>query len=339
MNEEMWCSIGTTSSYLNGAVFRKGWQVGMKSLWSRLLPDGKQSAQRLFKPGKNRDGYFSNEDIQEQAQEAMDILTEYYPQFDHVFVYDNATTHLKRAEDALSARCMSKNIPKEGTNWGIEVTKRDLATGKIVYKTDGSPEKIKIRMRDTMLADGTVQSLYFSEGHPRAGLFKGMAIILQERGLGDMSKTRAECPKFQCVPGTTTNCCCRLTLYNQPDFANAEPILQTVCNARGFQVLFLPKFHCELTFIEQCWGWAKSVYRTYPESSREDRLEANTISALESIPLAMMRKFANRCLRFIDAYKKGLNGRQAAWASRKYQGHRVLPNEIMEELDQSILIE
>ena len=33
-------------------------------------PDGKQSAQQLFKPGKNCDGYFSNE--------AINILQEYY---------------------------------------------------------------------------------------------------------------------------------------------------------------------------------------------------------------------------------------------------------------------
>jgi hypothetical protein len=38
-------------------------------------PDGKRSARRLFKPGKNRDGYFSNEDIIEQADEAINILT------------------------------------------------------------------------------------------------------------------------------------------------------------------------------------------------------------------------------------------------------------------------
>jgi hypothetical protein len=34
---------------------------------------------------------------------AMDILEEHYPDEDHVLVFDNATTHLKRADDALSA--------------------------------------------------------------------------------------------------------------------------------------------------------------------------------------------------------------------------------------------
>ena len=66
--------------------------------------DGKKSAWCLFKPGKNCDGYFSNKDIIEQADEAINILKEYHPEFDHVLIYDNATTHLKRAEDALSAR-------------------------------------------------------------------------------------------------------------------------------------------------------------------------------------------------------------------------------------------
>jgi len=67
-------------------------------------PDGKKSAQQLFKPGVNCDGYFTNEEIQEQAQATMDILWEFYPQFDHVLIYDNATTHLKQAEDALLAQ-------------------------------------------------------------------------------------------------------------------------------------------------------------------------------------------------------------------------------------------
>ncbi|KAF9475081.1 hypothetical protein BDN70DRAFT_814633, partial [Pholiota conissans] len=61
-----------------------------------------------------------------------------------------------------------------------------------------------------------------------------------------------------------------------------------------------------------------------PESSREDRLERNTIEALESVPLDMQR-FANRYHQFMDTYSHGLNGKQAAWESRKYWGHRVLP--------------
>ena len=133
-------------------------------------------------------------------------------------------------------------------------------------------------------------------------------------------------------------CCCRRILYNEPDFVNVESCLEATCKALGVLVIFLPKFHCELNFIEQCWGYAKRIYRLNPESSREDILEKNALAALETIPLPTMRRFANRSRRFMDAYGRGLNGRQAAWAARKFRGHRVLPASIMEELEKANVV-
>jgi hypothetical protein len=34
----------------------------------------------------------------------------------------------------------------------------------------------------------------------------------------------------------------------------------------------------------------------------------------------------------MDAYRKGLNGQQAAWAAKKYRGHRVIPEAILQDL-------
>ena len=39
-------------------------------------------------------------------------------------------------------------------------------------------------------------------------------------------------------------------------------------------------------------------------------------------------RFANRSARFIDAYTQGLSGAEAAWANRRYHGHRTLPPEM-----------
>ncbi|KAF8156091.1 hypothetical protein B0H34DRAFT_676160 [Crassisporium funariophilum] len=115
-------------------------------------PDGSESAQRLFKPGKNRDGYFSNYNISKQATQVINILMKYYPEYDHVLIYDNATTHLKHADDALSARKMPKSIPKPGTNWGVDVAKRNPTTGKILRRPD---EKTEILMRDGRLPNAS----------------------------------------------------------------------------------------------------------------------------------------------------------------------------------------
>jgi len=162
-------------------------------------------------------------------------------------VFDNATTHRKRADDALSARHIS---------------------------------------------DGTHQSLYYESG-PDAGLFKGMANILIERGFNanHIQKLKAQCgTSFNCAPGTV-DCCCRRVLFNQPDFAGVKSLLETACSERGVEVWFLPKFDCELTPIEQCWGYAKQLYRLSAESSREDDLEKNTLAALEAIPIVSMRRY------------------------------------------------
>lgn len=81
------------------------------------------------------------------------------------------------------------------------------ANGKQVYGTDGTPLKQKVHMGDGEFADGTPQSLYYPEGHEHAGVFKGMAVILEERSYEETSKIRAECPKFECMKGAV-RCCC-----------------------------------------------------------------------------------------------------------------------------------
>ncbi|EIW62921.1 uncharacterized protein TRAVEDRAFT_115102 [Trametes versicolor FP-101664 SS1] len=299
--------------------------------WLRS-PDGKESTR--VRPEKNRDGYFTHEEILAQATAAMDILARHYPDEDHVLIFDNATTHLKRAADALSARHMSmKPTQDDKPMFGVETPLRG-PDGKPVYGPDGKVLKTKIRMEDARFKDGSPQSLYFPAGHPREGVFKGMIIILQERGFANVNTLRAQCPAFKCLP-PALDCCCRRLLFNQPDFRDVESLLETHCKARGFTVLFLPKFHCELNCIEQCWGYAKRVYRKLPASSAEADLERNVSSSLDSVPLDAIFRFYTCSHRFMDAYWRGLNGTQAAWAAKKYRSHRVLPGDILDELDRA----
>jgi hypothetical protein len=248
--------------------------------------DGSEMAWILFKAGKGRDGYSTTDNIIVHAKQAMDILEKHFPNDDHILIFDNASTHLKCADDAPAARDMPKN-PSQ--TWGTIVTIKD-ARGNIMRGPDGKTLKKKVPMADMKLTDGSTQSFYFPEGHSKAGWFKGMAEILRERGFADEAGLRAECPGFKCPVGKVPRCCCCRFLYNQPDFFNVKSRLETVCEEQGFRVLFLPKFHCELNFIEMCWGFAKRIYRQFPLSSREDDLECNVIAALDSIPLASMRR-------------------------------------------------
>ncbi|KAF8055691.1 hypothetical protein FPV67DRAFT_1679827 [Lyophyllum atratum] len=103
--------------------------------WLRSLDE--RSARRVMRPGKNKDGYFTSDDILKQVDEAMDITEQGYPGMEHVFIYDNAPSHLKRADGAPSARHMPKFTPSEGKNWQVEVTKR-TPDGKPVDTADGN---------------------------------------------------------------------------------------------------------------------------------------------------------------------------------------------------------
>ncbi|KAI5984151.1 hypothetical protein EDD15DRAFT_2310938 [Pisolithus albus] len=114
-------------------------------------PDGKGSARVLFRAGKARDGYFSNDAVICQAETAMTIL--------------------KRAGDALCAR----NMPRGCIDWGITVPKKD-SDGKYLHDANGKLATEKIRITDGF-HNGISQPFYWPDGHPNAGLFKGMAQI------------------------------------------------------------------------------------------------------------------------------------------------------------------
>jgi hypothetical protein len=49
--------------------------------------------------------------------------------------------------------------------------------------------------------------------------------------------------------------------------------------------------------------------------------------------LIYFTRFSRRSQRFVDAYNKGLDGKWAAWANKKYRGHRVLPDNIINDLE------
>jgi hypothetical protein len=176
-------------------------------------------------------------------------------------------------------------------NFMVEVNDMDKQ-GCPKYLPDGKILKKKIPMSNGRFADSTEQEFYWpvNSGHELARQFKGMAQILEEWGYHVHElKLKAQCIKkfSNCVHGKT-DCCCCCILYNEPDFANVDSILETEAKKCGYCVIFLPKFHCELNLIEQCWGYAKRLYCVLHPSLSEDDLEKNMVKCLEEVPLISM---------------------------------------------------
>jgi hypothetical protein len=92
-------------------------------------------------------------------------------------------------------------------NWGVDVNVVD-ANGKSVHQPDGVVLEHNVQMSSGKYADGTPQSLYYDESHEHVGVFKGMGVILEERGFEGALRIRAQCPKSQCERGAV-HCCCR----------------------------------------------------------------------------------------------------------------------------------
>jgi hypothetical protein len=69
-----------------------------------------RDAQVLFKPGKNRDGYFTGQDLLVQVDCVIDIFEgKTKGNAQGLFLFDNAPSHQKRALNAISARKMPKS--------------------------------------------------------------------------------------------------------------------------------------------------------------------------------------------------------------------------------------
>ena len=186
----------------------------------------------FFKAGKNRDGYFDADDLIKQVDQAIDIFEEKSNGCaTGLFLFDNAPSHQKRAPDALSARKMPKGTHETWRN-----------------KKDGP------KMRSTAFGpNNTPQDLYFPDNHPTMpGWFKGMEIIIKERGLWPDGGLKSQCDGFKCAPGKI-DCCCRRLLFCQPDFTNQKSHLEEFITKRGHICDFYPKYHCKLNFIKQYW--------------------------------------------------------------------------------------
>jgi hypothetical protein len=143
-------------------------------------------------------------------------------------------------------------------------------------------------MRDGFDHDrGLSHSMVSPNNHPNPGLrgqAKGFEIVLKERGFWLANGRRADGFRFllQCPtnrgscnqddPDIQGKCCARTLMAAQRDFQEQKGRLQEELEAAGQEVIFYPKFHCELNFFgvhaRLIHGMAALLqYKAYEKSS------------------------------------------------------------------------
>jgi hypothetical protein len=303
--------------------------VGRLTYWDEETQE-KVYATEIIKYGssKSDEGWWNAEKMVEQTKKAIEIFDKAFPGNIAVFAFDNSSGHACKAPDALNTNRM--NLGPSG-------------------------KQSKMRATDFYLSDGTTRHQYmvfqpgdteFDSDQPIAaelvGEAKGMKRVLQERGLW-VPELRKQCGckkkdntwndrLFQetmeeyeartvdrCEAGQ--GCCALHILEVQRDFQEEKSMLEHIITAAGHEVIFYPKFHCELNYIEYYWAALKkytcdNCKYTFPE------LEKTVLVAMDLVSLITIRRFAERSKRWMMAYMNSLTEEQRAYAEHKYKSHR-----------------
>lgn len=246
----------------------------------------------IITPGKNADGYWTNDDLVLQLQRVMPLFERQHPGCDLLFMFDNSGNHHKAAPGGLCAA--DRNL------------------------SDGGAMKIQ---RDSVWKDAEgvehEQCMYI-EREDGVREAKGLKTILTERGLwpaGGLRKDDA----------------CTLVAA-QPDFlAQREWLRETIENA-GHTVDYYPKFHCELNYIEMVWAYSKQYLRRQCTYSFPDLVAKLPDVLLDNVPVTFHRRALRHCFRFMSGYRQGLQGPLLDYVMKKYRSHREVPRFVDAEL-------
>jgi hypothetical protein len=205
-------------------------------------------------------------------------------------------------------------------------------------------------MHDTTWGDGIQQSMVFHEGDrdwdtgvpvpmELVGQAKGMQRVLQERGLWrngmkkQCGRQKKEKKSFEDRTFQETmeqyqarvadrceawkDCCALRILEAQDDFRGEVSLLETII----LQVIFYPKFHCELNYIEYYWAALKKHTRDNCKYSFSE-LEKTVLEAMDTMSLVTIGRFAMRSNRWMLSYINGLTEKQRKYTEHVYRSHR-----------------
>ena len=254
--------------------------------------NGQQRIQATEYLEYGQDNYWTGEKmVRHTVDIAIPIFEKRYPDCQAVFIFDNASNHAAFAQDALVAKNMN------------------LGPG-------GKQPKMRA---------GFIHSKQCSQSMVNeAGLPKGIKQVLIERGLWKPTM-KLDC-KPQCPIPLVSNCCARRCISQEKDFVDQRGMLQEEIEARGHLVLFYPKFHCELNFIEFFWAAAKRYTRENCEYSLPG-LRETIPAALNSVEEVTIWRFYQKTQRTLAAYRDGCTYGSPDFCQRVYKSHRRVREE------------
>ena len=147
----------------------------------------------------------------------------------------------------------------------------------------------------------------------------GLMSILKRRGSKHLNHGGCELDKIcnECKHGISKETRLAEGTYNEK--------CCLTCRIKTCRIIFYPKYHCELNFIEMVWGWLKSHHRrscTYTFKYLEENLP---LSLENTLPLSFVRRTSQHCFRFMQGYRHGLSGSILEYAVKRYTSHRAIP--------------
>ena len=266
------------------------------------------------------------------------LFRQLHPGCDIGIAFDHSMTHCKKAPDGLDASVLN------------------LSDGGKKFETEAQP---LLRNGWYLGADGErVPHVLHHVREDGAKVQKGVRTILKERGKFRWKDTFHE-PKLLCnackarhekpapkegeegeegedddepfgLNPSEGGCCAWRILSDEPDFAEQRPWLQETVENMGFEMIYFPKYHCELNFIEMLWGWMKAWHRRHCTYKFADLDGPDGVRKTlnERLPLDFVRRAARHTFRYIHGYAEGLMGALLDFAVRKFKGHRTITPEM-----------
>lgn len=291
---------------------------------------------RLFNygSGENSEGYWDNKKMIEQVGEFIDVFEHIFPGCVADLSFDWSSGHAAYSSDALIVSNMNTSFGGKDGSRACSIIERT----QILEDFSSSP--INLRKGDT-------QYLYFQPSDPPpfykpelrreeyVGKAKGMKQILWERGLwmSGMTRNGKSCKKGVITENPSLSMENVLTQCLDFKQAQADSALAQYIRSRGHRCDFTPKYHCECSAIEYCWGRSKLFMRKACSFSFTDMLANIPVSLLEdNLSLFLIRKYFRLTRDYCKVYLSSTLGAEATKELKKYKSHRApLVSDISDE--------